>query len=343
MKNLTLFNKLIFLINSVLALLLLLSFGLSYVPPKSFTLLSTLSLTVPFLIVLNILFAVYWLIKLKKQVILSLLVLVVGYNQVISFYKFPSESVSKSKDTFSVMSYNVRLFNLYNWIDDKTIPIKIQEFITKESPNILCFQEYDSSSDLDFKFYTYQHQTNASKNKKSELAIFSTYKILKSGFIDFPNSANSAIFADILIKSDTIRVYNAHLQSTGIDANMDVETLDSEQSNKLLNRLGITFKAQQYQAELVANHVAKSPYKVLICGDFNNTIYSYVYRILKGDLMDAFEASGSGFGKTFDFKYFPFRIDFILADQSFIPVNFKNYRIPYSDHFPIRSEFSLHP
>ena len=343
MKNLTLFNKLIFLINSVLALLLLLSFGLSYVPPKSFTLLSTLSLTVPFLIVLNILFAVYWLIKLKKQVILSLLVLVLGYNQVISFYKFPSESVSKSKDTFSVMSYNVRLFNLYNWIDDKTIPIKIQEFITEESPNILCFQEYDSSSDLDFKSYTYQHQTNASKNKKSELAIFSTYKILKSGFIDFPNSANSAIFADILIKSDTIRVYNAHLQSTGIDANMDVETLDSEQSNKLLNRLGITFKAQQYQAELVANHVAKSPYKVLICGDFNNTIYSYVYRILKGDLMDAFEASGSGFGKTFDFKYFPFRIDFILADQSFITVNFKNYRIPYSDHFPIRSEFSLHP
>ena len=171
---------------------------------------------------------------------LSLLVLIVGYNQVISFYKFPSESVSKSKDTFSVMSYNVRLFNLYNWIDDKTIPIKIQEFITKESPNILCFQEYDSSSDLDFKSYTYQHQTNASKNKKSELAIFSTYKILKSGFIDFPNSANSAIFADILIKSDTIRVYNAHLQSTGIDANMDVETLDSEQSNKLLNRLGCT-------------------------------------------------------------------------------------------------------
>ena len=145
MKNLTLFNKLIFLINSVLALLLLLSFGLSYVPPKSFALLSTLSLTVPFLIVLNILFVIYWLIKLKKQVMLSLLVLIVGYNQVISFYKFPSESVSKSKDTFSVMSYNVRLFNLYNWIDDKTITIKIQEFITKESPNILCFQEYDSS------------------------------------------------------------------------------------------------------------------------------------------------------------------------------------------------------
>ena len=260
----------------------------------------------------------------------------------MSFYKFSSESVSKSENSFSIMSYNVRLFNLYNWIDDESIPAKIQEFIEVESPNILCFQEYDSGSNLDFKAYAHKYQTNASNTNKSELAIFSTYKILNSGFIDFPNSANSAIFADVLIKSDTMRIYNVHLQSTGIDANMDVESLDSEQSNKLLNRLGTTFKAQQYQAELVAKHVSKSPHKVLICGDFNNTIYSYVYRILKGDLMDAFETSGTGFGSTFDFKYFPVRIDFILADQSFLSRNFKNYTIPYSDHFPILSEFSLH-
>ncbi len=325
----------------MVALLLLLSYGLSYVPPKSYALISTLSLSVPLLIVLNILFAVYWLIKLKKQVVLSILVLVVGYNQVLSFYKFSSESTPKSEDTFTMMSYNVRLFNVYNWINDKTIPTKIQEFISEESPNILCFQEYDSSTDLDFKAYPFKHQTNPSNNK-SELAILSTYKILNSGFIDFPNSANSAIYADILVKSDTLRVYNVHLQSSGIDTNVDVESLDSEQSNKLLKRLRITFKAQQSQAELVANHVAKSPYKVLMCGDFNNTVYSYVYRILKGDLLDAFETSGTGFGSTFDFKYFPVRIDFILADQSFKVGTFKNYSVPYSDHFPILTELTLH-
>ena len=64
--------------------------------------------------------------------------------------------------------------------------------------------------------------------------------------------------------------------------------------------------------------------------------------LLKGDLIDAFQTSGTGFGSTFDFKYFPVRIDFILADQSFLSRNFKNYTIPYSDHFPILSEFSLH-
>ena len=326
----------------MLAVLLLLSYGLAYVPPKTFSLISVLSLTVPLLMVLNIIFVVYWLLKLKKQLILSLLVLVVGYNHVLSFYKFSSEPTTITDDTFTIMSYNVRLFNVYDWIDDKTIPIKIQKLIADESPNIVCFQEYDSSADLEFTFYPYKHQTNASASKKSELAILSTYKILESGFINFPNSANSAIYADILIKSDTLRVYNVHLQSSGIDANVNVETLDTEQSNKLLKRIGITFKAQQSQAALVANHVSKSPFKVLMCGDFNNTVYSYVYRILKGDLSDTFETSGTGFGSTFDFKYFPVRIDFILADQSFKVGTFKNYTVPYSDHFPILTELTLH-
>ena len=327
-----------FLINSVVALLSLLSYGIYYVPPKTFSLISVLSLSVPLLIILNIIFVVFWLLKLKKQLILSLLILAVGYNYVASFYKFSSQESSNLEDTFTLMSYNVRLFNLYDWIKEDSIPSKIQNFITEEAPSILCLQEYDSSAGLDFRSYDYKHQTNTSNNK-SELAIFSTYKILNSGFINFSNSANSAIYADVLIKSDTIRVYNVHLQSSGINPN--VESLDKEQSNRLLKRLGITFKAQQLQAELVVDHVAKSPHKVLMSGDFNNTVYSYVYRVLKGDLVDAFDVSGNGFGRTFNFRYFPVRIDFILADERFKVESFQNYSVPYSDHYPILSQFSL--
>ena len=338
MKNLNIIDKVVFLINSVVALLSLLSYVTYYVPPKSFPLISMVSLSVPLFIILNIFFVIYWLLKLKKQVIISLLVLAVGYNYVTSFYKFTSEESSNSEDAFTLMSYNVRLFNLYDWIKEDSIPSKIQDFIAEEAPSILCFQEHDSSTGLSFTVYPYRHQTNTS-NHKSELVILSTYKILNSGFINFSNSANSAIYADVLIKSDTIRVYNVHLQSSGINPN--VESLDKEQSNRLLKRLSTTFNAQQSQAEIVADHVSQSPHKVLMCGDFNNTAYSYVYRILKGDLLDAFDSSGRGFGRTFNFRYFPVRIDFILADDHFSVESFQNYSVPYSDHFPILSQFSL--
>ena len=339
MKNLNFIDKLVFLINSVVALLLLLSYGLSYVPPKTFSFLSVLSLSVPVLIILNMAFAIYWLIKLKKQLLLSVLVLGLGYNYVVSFYKFSSQT-KVSDFRFSMMSYNVRLFNLYNSIKDDHIPEKIENFILDKSPSILCFQEYDSDTSLKFELYPYSYITANSSRYTSELAIFSKHKILNSATIEFPKSSNNAIFSDVIVKTDTIRVYNLHLQSSGIDPN--VETLDSEQSNRLINRLAATFTAQQDQAELVASHISNSPYKVILCGDFNNTIYSYVYRIIKGDMLDAFEESGSGFGRTFIFKYFPFRIDFILANAQIKVGKFSSFpELPYSDHFPIFTEFIL--
>ena len=70
MKKLNVIDKIVFLINSFVATLLLLSYILPLVPPKTFTILSVLSLFVPFLILVNVIFFVYWLIKLKRQLIL---------------------------------------------------------------------------------------------------------------------------------------------------------------------------------------------------------------------------------------------------------------------------------
>ena len=99
---------------------------------------------------------------------------------------------------------------------------------------------------------------------------------------------------------------------------------------------------QQEQAELFIEHKTQSPHKMVICGDFNNTAYSYVYKEIKGDLKDGFEEAGNGFGRTFDFRYFPVRIDFILVDDSFEVNSFKVYEEKLSDHYPIRAKISLH-
>ena len=93
--------------------------------------------------------------------------------------------------------------------------------------------------------------------------------------------------------------------------------------------------------ELFVKHKTKCTYKTIVCGDFNNTAYSYVYRQIKGDLLDTFEDAGNGFGKTYDFKFFPTRIDFILADKSFEVNAFKSYDEKLSDHYPILAKVSL--
>ena len=113
MNKLNLFDKLVFFFNSLAAFMLLLSYILPYIEPKKFAFLSVLSLGVPVLILVNLLFLLYWLLKVKKQLLLSLIVLILGYSNVISLYKFSASKQIDDTQNIAVMSYNVRLFNVF--------------------------------------------------------------------------------------------------------------------------------------------------------------------------------------------------------------------------------------
>lgn len=338
MKRLKLFDKVMFVVNSIAATMLLLSYLLPYLEPKKFAVLSVLSLAVPILIIINILFVVYWLLKVKRQLVLSFLVLAIGYNYLFSLYKFSSSKQVNDPENISVMNYNVRLFNLFNWIDDTTVKDQILSFVKKENPDVVCFQEYHSKDSLKLEGY-YKFEDVSGKKVKSGQAIYSKFPIINSGSVKFAKTSNNAIFIDVLISNDTIRVYNVHLQSSGINTN--VENLKQESSEHLFKRVRQTFKAQQTQMELFLKHKSVTTHKMIICGDFNNTAYSYVYKKIKGDLLDTFEEAGNGFGRTFDFKLFPVRIDFILADPSFTVNSFKTYDVKLSDHYPVKTELKL--
>lgn len=339
MKKLKLTNKLLYIVNSIAAFLLFLSYILPFLPPKTFSLFSVLSLGVPVLIVINFLFFLYWVFKLKRQLLLSLVVLVLGYIYFGSLYKFTSSGIDVDDNTFTVMTYNVRVFNLYKWIKSEHIDKQISTFIKEKKPDILCLQEYYPDNEADFSSYKHKYIELAGKKKKIGQVIFSKYPIVKTGAIKFPKSFNNAIYADVVKGLDTVRVYNIHLQSLHLKSGMN--ELFTEDSEKLLEDIGETFKRQQSQAELFLKHKEKCPYKMIICGDFNNSAYSYVYNKIKGNLVDAFKEAGSGFGSTYNSSVFPTRIDFILADKSFAVTGFETFQNELSDHYSIMSSLKL--
>lgn len=337
MRRLGFFDKFLFIINSLFAFALLLSYLLPYVPPAAFPLLSVLSLGVPILMMANIAFMLFWAIRFKRQFLLSLIILIMGYSHVISWIQFRSINNSTSED-LSVMSYNVRMFNAYKWTKDKAIPQKVNAFVTKKDPDILVTQEhYVGVSGLN-KTYPYSFIKLKEKNSEFGSAIFSKYPIIKKHSLDFPPQGNNnAIFVDIVKNQDTLRIFNVHFQSLNIKP--EIKDLKEADRKKLVGRIAYGFKLQQVQAELMMEEVNKSPYKTLILGDFNNTAFSYIYKYIKGDrFKDAFETNGSGFGKSFDLSYFPLRIDFLLIDKELQINSFETFNDqPLSDHFPIMS------
>ncbi len=120
------------------------------------------------------------------------------------------------------------MFNLYNWIEDEETNKHISSFITSKDPDILCIQEYHPSNDIAAK-YSYNYIQTGAKNSMGQ-AILSNYKILKAGSLNFANSGNNAIYADIIKDSDTVRVYNLHLESLKIDTKE--ESFNTENSEK---------------------------------------------------------------------------------------------------------------
>lgn len=339
MRKLKFFEKTVFFANSIAAFVLLLSYVLPLLPPKTFALVSVLGLGVPFLIILNALFFVYWLIKINKKLLLSLFVLTIGYLTFGSLYKFSESKTITDENNISIMNYNVRLFNLYHWIPNKNIEKDIMDFIKTEAPDILALQEYYPKKGLDLSAYKYKYEKLLGKKKKYGQAIFSKFPIVNSGSIAFPKTFNNAIYVDVLKGKDTIRVYNIHLQSLRIDPK--VENLTTEESEKLFKGVGKTFKVQQFQSELFLLHKKECKHKMIICGDFNNTAFSYVFKKIKGNLFDTFKEAGNGFGRTYNFKFLPIRIDFILADPSFNVNGFKTYDVEFSDHYPVMATIGI--
>jgi endonuclease/exonuclease/phosphatase family metal-dependent hydrolase len=349
MKNLSWFNKIVFFANILLTVLTFLAYVLPFLAPKWFTFLSVLTLVLPFFLILNGLFFFYWLSQLKRQMILSGLVLLMGITFINKFYKFSSKDREQSDKDFVVMSYNVRLFNLFKWIPREDVPNDILSFVNENNPDVLCIQEYSTSAtaNVDFKLYPYQAIFMKGNLIKTGNAIFSKFPIVNEGEITFPESNNIASFADVKIGKDIVRIYNLHLESIKISPDVNemsenVEGFSQAKSEMIIKRIGEAFQKQQQQAEIFVEHKRDCEYPVVVCGDMNNSAFSYVYRIVKGNLQDTFEEAGKGFGQTYNFKYYPARIDYIFADPRMTVKSFTSFpNFINSDHLPIMTRVSM--
>jgi endonuclease/exonuclease/phosphatase family metal-dependent hydrolase len=347
MKNLSWFNKGMFVLNILLAAVTFVTYVLPFLAPKMFPILSVLTLLMPLFFILNALFFIYWTIQFKKVLFLSAIVLLIGITFINKFYKFSAKEFPDDDKSFVVMSYNVRLFNLFKWLDKTDVPGTILSFINDKNPDILCIQEYSEAANIDLKIYRHKYILMAGNKIKTGQAIFSKFPIIKEGNIAFPNSNNNVIFADIKKGKDIIRVYNIHLQSIKISPDVNeisenIDVINQEKSQKMFGRVSKAFKQQQQQAEIFREHKNECTYPVIICGDLNNSAYSYVYRSIKGSLKDSFEEAGVGFGQTYKFRYYPARIDFIFVDSKISVKKFESFsQFENSDHFPIMTQLAF--
>jgi endonuclease/exonuclease/phosphatase family metal-dependent hydrolase len=330
------------------------SYTAQFFPPDRWWAPSMLGLMFPYMLAVNLLFVVFWLFIKPKYAILSILVLFAGWNLIARFYQFDGKETDEPG--IRVISYNVRKFMGNGKIPSKENAAMISSFLKKNEPDIICLQEVMLRSKNIFNleetirdFAHIDHYQYASGSSRLGSVTMTRYPIVRMQEIRFENSVNIAICTDIVILSDTFRIFNVHLQSYRIDPERyDIIGSPSMKGRKAIRELielsskyiAATQK-RAIQARMIRRKIDESPYPVLLCGDFNDTPASYSYRKTRGPLRDAFISSGKGIGHTYVGRLPSFRIDFIFHSCEFESYNFRTMQVSYSDHLPVMCEIRI--
>lgn len=354
--------RIILFLNFIAVFAIFLAYLSSYLSPAAFSMLPFAGLAYPYLLIVNIIFVIFWLLSTKRFAIISLVAILIGWNQLGTWARInPSSSEKTERQETRVLSYNIQNFLNVNaantkYVEDFSNERNIIKFITEQKADIICLQEmlYDRENPASFPAelgkafgcQNYYYENYFTTNKKLDaIATFTRHEIIDNGHLLFEDKS-IGIFNDLKINTDTVRVYNLHLASIHLkkedyefmsDISNKKESEDIKTSTrKIIGKLQRAYIKRGRQADEVAELIAECKYPVIICGDLNDTPVSYVYEKVSHKLKDAFVQSGSGFGATYAGDDFPsLRIDYIFHDSKFSSTSFKRHKIYLSDHFPI--------
>ena len=295
--------------------------------------LSTLGLIAPFTYAAVLLLMLYWIARWRPIMsVVMILMTIIGLFSVSSFYRIELRrsygEPAAERGEIKIMTYNTRSF-----IDDNGAKRldSVAQIIRSINPDIVCFQEMGFSSLADSlmreaKLLPMPHSLSRSNLSP---AIYSRYPIIKAQRID---TMKNFVWADIVVREDTIRLFNNHLHSTAIRKEDGVyleehQYLEDENPQQevmsMVSRLTENNIIRAAQVNTLVEMVAASPYPAIVCGDFNDTPISYTIHKMTRDLSDVFREVGRGFSHTYRGFFDMLRIDYVMCSDEFTPISYQ--------------------
>lgn len=362
--------------NVVLSICMLLLYFLTVLPASVSWIVNLFALLFPFFLILQLIFLIFWLIAKRKLVFIPIITLLLCVELIGSFFGFHPESKTKSADesTFRVATWNAHLFNFFEnqgFLDHgmlqeaknfKADVLAVQELVfsldtlspitLEKVKRKLGYKYVAAANDRAFGVHTNIKQKNERYHPFC-VAVFSNYPILRWKKEQSIKEYNHTfLWVDLLVNSDTIRLFNIHLQSMHFAKkdyefveNIDQQGIDVDAvqtaGKSILRKMKTANLLRSSQARDVRQAIDRSPYPVIVCGDMNDVPNSNAYQIISDGLHDAFTEKGWGVGRTFKFLSPTLRIDYVLHSQSLSVERVQVLRSMQSDHSPVVADFNL--
>lgn len=304
----------------------------------------------PILIILNFLMLIYWLVRKRWYVALipfiTILCCIPYMGTLVQFRSIDNKEVD-AQPGIKIATYNVARYNR------ETSGFMAQDILAemkRQKVDIFCIQEYMETGGGKKNSETYKETFPYLAMAGRDCVIFSKYPVKDTKAFLFEESNQAGMWADIDVKGKIIRVYNVHLETTGINGTMYRAGKLAKQGfdvdeNWLLKAIygNYTFGmiVRTGQANIIASDRRQSTVPTIVCGDFNDVPYSYVYKTMLGDLVDGFKECGSGgYMGTYRAKK-NVRIDYIFHSESLKGLSCYKGDLTYSDHYPVFMKIAL--
>lgn len=305
----------------------------------------------PIFIAANAVLIIYWLIRRKWLLALIPVLTIACCIPYIGTYYQPrfEDPKQNTQSGLKIASYNVAMFGR------ETSGFMAQDILAemrRQKVDVLCIQEYNEISGDKKNSESYKEYFPYMQVGRDDMVIYSRYPITANKTILFEDTNNSAMWADIDVKGTELRVFNVHLETTGINRTLRkagkimLQEHREVDTNRLIDALvgnytmGMLFRSGQ--AINIANEKRESDKPIILCGDFNDVPYSFVYNTVKGDMVDGFKECGAGWMYTYrGMKNKPVRIDYIFHDESLKGIAYYKTDMTYSDHFPVFMKIAL--
>jgi len=255
-----------------------------------------------------------------------------------------SSSPREGNQTLTILTYNTQRMGNFEKVEKNAVIHYLQ---TVEA-DILCLQEtevYKESCYLTLDElrqamaqypYTYYDFKVYNQRRQYGNVVFSKYPLINKHTIRYASRGNITSCCDVVVGIDTLRLMVNHLESNRLTLEEDRDTL--------LSKIESASKIRWRQALQVKKAMLRSPYPLLVTGDFNALPVGLTYQCLRFGMRDCFlETSRGQIGWTYVRKRWGARIDYILCSCDLLPYHCVVEPIKASDHYPVVASIEWAP
>lgn len=340
--------------NVGLAILTLMAYASPHLSPARWGLISVLAPFYPVFALGHLLFVLWWLLRRRWYALVSVACLLAGWQHLTAYLNATrAQPAADTEMPVQVMSYNCRSFHDMHQGNAVIPPAEMAAFLASYQPDVLCLQEFPTGSKHTAAYIAeISRQTGMAHHYLLSggcLMLFSRYPIRDRGGHYFDNRSNGYLFADVQVATQSLRIFNLHLQTNAVTHLTEEVAKEGNFREKgtWLNVQGILGRYQRaatmrvQQATEIAEKARNSPVPVVLCGDFNDVPLSRTYHILEGDLQDGFRAGARGLATTFAGSVPALRIDYIFTHPTLRVLDYRVSRAGGSDHYPVLSRLGV--